>query len=212
VVRSPLGRHWSEPHWRRSEHPWRRRSIGSPFRNTSTSSFSRLLSRRSCTSSAASARRRSIAEADPAAALSSRHVFSCVGVPPSSAATPACVAPGSDSRATARSSYSGENRRLVCFVISSLQVGICFTARSGIREQRQTTKLATAVRDARRSTNDETSRLIPCASSASLIRDLVGGFPLGPAATKMPRKQAGHRKATISASLNKALANRGVHT
>ena len=34
----------------------------------------------------------------------------------------ACVAPGSDSRATVRSMYSGENRRLVCFVISSLQV------------------------------------------------------------------------------------------
>ena len=32
--------------------------------------------------------------------------------------------------------YSGENRRLVCFVISSLQVGIQFTAWSGIWEQR----------------------------------------------------------------------------
>ena len=48
----------------------------------------------------------------------------------------ACVAPGSDSRATVRSMYSGENRRLVCFVISSLQVGTQFTAWSGIREQR----------------------------------------------------------------------------
>ena len=48
-----------------------------------------------------------------------------------------CVAPGSDSRATDCSLYSGENRRLVCFVISSLQVGIQFTAWSGIREQRQ---------------------------------------------------------------------------
>ena len=45
------------------------------------------------------------------------------------------VAPGSDSRATDCSLYSGENRRLVCFVISSLQVGIQFTAWSGIREQ-----------------------------------------------------------------------------
>jgi hypothetical protein len=123
-------RHWSEPHWRR-------RSIGSPFRRTSTSSFSRLLSRRSCASSAASARCRSIAEPDPAASSSSRHVFSCVGVTPSSAATPVCVAPASDSRATACSLYSGENRRLVCFVISSLQIGIYFTAWSAIREQRQ---------------------------------------------------------------------------
>ena len=32
--------------------------------------------------------------------------------------------------------YSGENRRLVCFVISSPQVGTQFTAWSGIREQR----------------------------------------------------------------------------
>ena len=48
----------------------------------------------------------------------------------------ACVAPGSDSRATVRSMYSGKNRRLVCFVISSLQVGTQFTAWSGIREQR----------------------------------------------------------------------------
>ena len=55
---------------------------------------------------------------------------------PSSAATLLCVAPGSDSRATDCSLYSGENRRLVCFVISSLQVGIQFTAWSGIREQR----------------------------------------------------------------------------
>ena len=44
-----------------------------------------------------------------------------------------------DSRATDCSLYSGENRRLVCFVISSLQVGIQFTAWSGIREQRHYT-------------------------------------------------------------------------
>ena len=48
----------------------------------------------------------------------------------------ACVGPGSDGRATVPSMYSGENRRLVCFVISSLQVGTQFTAWSGIREQR----------------------------------------------------------------------------
>ena len=42
-----------------------------------------------------------------------------VGVTPSSAATLLCVAPGSDSRATDCSLYSGENHRLVCFVISS---------------------------------------------------------------------------------------------
>ena len=47
-----------------------------------------------------------------------------------------CVAPDSDTRATLRSMYSGENRRLVCFVISSLQAGTQFTAWSGIREQR----------------------------------------------------------------------------
>ena len=46
------------------------------------------------------------------------------------------VAPDFDSRATDRSMCSGENRRLVCFVISSLQVGTQFTAWSGIREQR----------------------------------------------------------------------------
>jgi hypothetical protein len=33
--------------------------------------------------------------------------------------------------------YSGENRRLVCLVITSLQIGRYFTDRSGIREQRQ---------------------------------------------------------------------------
>jgi hypothetical protein len=32
--------------------------------------------------------------------------------------------------------YSGENRRLVCLVITSLQIGQYFTDRSGIREQR----------------------------------------------------------------------------
>ena len=61
---------------------------------------------------------------EPAASSSSRQVFNCVGVTPSSAATLLCVAPGCDSRATDRSLYSGENRCLVCFVISSLQVGI----------------------------------------------------------------------------------------
>ena len=70
------------------------------------------------------------------AELKARQVFNCVGVTPSSAATLLCVAPGSDSRATDCSLYSGENRRLVCFVISSLQVGIQFTAWSAIREQR----------------------------------------------------------------------------
>jgi hypothetical protein len=33
--------------------------------------------------------------------------------------------------------YSGENRRLICLVIRSLQIGRYFTDRSGIREQRQ---------------------------------------------------------------------------
>ena len=37
--------------------------------------------------------------------------------------------------------YSGENRRLVCLVITSLQIGRYFTGRSGIREQRQTALL-----------------------------------------------------------------------
>ena len=59
-------------------------------------------------------------------------------------ATLLCVAPGCDSRATDRSLYSGENRRLVCFVISSLQVGIQFTAWSGIREQCRTAQPSTA--------------------------------------------------------------------
>ena len=78
-----------------------------------------------------------VAAAEPAASSSSRQVFNCVGVTPSSAATLLCVAPGCDSRATDCSLYSGENRRLVCFVISSLQVGIQFNAWSGIREQCQ---------------------------------------------------------------------------
>src|SRR5512147_63416 len=107
------------------------------LRSTSTSSFRRLLSWRSRTSSPASACCRSIAEAEPAASNSSRHVFSCVGVTPSSAATLACVAPGADSRATACSLYSGETRRLVCLVIPSLQIGRYFTRRSAIREQQQ---------------------------------------------------------------------------
>ena len=59
-----------------------------------------------------------------AASSSSRQVFNCVGVTQSSAVTLLCVAPGSDSRATDCSLYSGKNRRLICFVISSLQVGI----------------------------------------------------------------------------------------
>src|SRR4249920_1795216 len=107
------------------------------LRKTSTSSFRRLLSWRSRASSPASACCRSIAEAEPAASSSSRHVFSCVGVTPSSAATLACVAPGAKRRATACSLYSGENRRLICLVITSLQIGRYFTDRSGIREQRQ---------------------------------------------------------------------------
>ena len=80
--------------------------------------------RRNCANSAASARRRSIAEADPAAFSSSsnRHIFSWADVTSSSAATTAVyAAPGSNSRATARSSlYSGANCRLVFFAISSL--------------------------------------------------------------------------------------------
>jgi hypothetical protein len=41
------------------------------------------------------------------------------------------------------------------------------------------------------------TRLIQCASThGSLFRDLTGGFPSGPAAVKMPHKQAGHMKAT----------------
>src|SRR5512144_959180 len=105
------------------------------LRSTSTSSFRRLLSWRSRASSPASACCRSIAEAEPAASNSSRQVFSCVGVTPSSAATLACVAPGARRRATACSLYSGENRRLVCLVITSLQIGRYFTDRSGIRGQ-----------------------------------------------------------------------------
>jgi hypothetical protein len=78
----------------------------------------------------------------PTTSNSSRQLLSCVGGTPSSAATPVCVAPGSASRATACSLYAGVNRRLVCFVISSLQVGIYFTAWSGIRQQRQQHHLA----------------------------------------------------------------------
>src|SRR5512133_796952 len=92
------------------------------LRKTSTSSFRRLLSWRSRASSPASACCRSIAEAEPAASSSSRHVFSCVGVTPSSAATLACVA-GAKRRATACSLYSGENRRIICLVIRSLHIG-----------------------------------------------------------------------------------------
>ena len=46
------------------------------------SSVSRLLSRRSCTSSAASAFCAAVAAAEPAASSSSRQVFNCVGVTP----------------------------------------------------------------------------------------------------------------------------------
>src|SRR5512135_1925905 len=110
------------------------------LRSTSTSSFRRLLSWRSRASSPASAGCRSIAEAEPAASNSSRQVFSCVGVTPtSSAATRACVAPGARRRATACCLYSGENRRLVGLVITSLQIGRYFTDRSGIRKQRHFT-------------------------------------------------------------------------
>ena len=66
---------------------------------------------------------------------------------PSSAATLLCVATGSDSRATDCSLYSGENHRLVCFVISSLQGGIQFTAWSGIREQRHHSQAGVATPD-----------------------------------------------------------------
>src|SRR5512144_2691195 len=93
------------------------------LRKTSTSSFRRLLSWRSRASSPASACCCSIAEAESADSSSSRHVFNCVGVTPSSAATLACVAPGAKRRATACSLYSGENRRLICLVITSLQIG-----------------------------------------------------------------------------------------
>src|SRR5512132_1336484 len=114
------------------------------LRKTSTSSFRRWLSWRSRASSPASACCRSIAEVEPAASSSSRHVFSCVGVTPSSAATLACVAPGAKRRATACSLYSGENRRLICLVIRSLQIGRYFTDRSGIREQRQSLSIVMA--------------------------------------------------------------------
>src|SRR5512147_1037491 len=86
------------------------------LRKTSTSSFRRLLSWRSRASSPASACCRSIAEAEPAA--------------PSSTATLACVALGAKRRATACSLYSGKNRRLICLVIRSLQIGRYFTDRS----------------------------------------------------------------------------------
>src|SRR5512133_3603193 len=99
---------------------------------------------RSRASSPASACCRSIAEAEPAASSSSRHVFSCVGVTPSSAATLACVAPGAKRRATACSLYSGENRRLIGLVIRSLQIGRYFTDRSGIREQRHAASPSTS--------------------------------------------------------------------
>ncbi len=66
-----------------------------------------------CASSAASA---FCAAAEPAASSSSRQVFNCVGVTPGSAATLLCVAPGSDSRATDCSLYSGRKPppRLLC--------------------------------------------------------------------------------------------------
>src|SRR3954464_15916127 len=55
------------------------------FRRISFSSWSRLLSRRSCCSSDASARRRAIASADPAACCSRR--FTCVAATPRAWAT-----------------------------------------------------------------------------------------------------------------------------
>jgi hypothetical protein len=68
---------------------------------------------------------------------------------------------------------------------------------AGRRKRGRTTRSARALRDAQRSTRDETPRRIHRASKRAMsIRDLVGGCPSRPATTKMPREQAGHRKAT----------------
>src|SRR5688572_21287428 len=60
------------------------------FRRISFSSWSRLLSRRSCCNSAASTLRRATASADPAACCSKRQVFTCVAATPSAWATRFC--------------------------------------------------------------------------------------------------------------------------
>jgi hypothetical protein len=46
----------------------------------------------------------------------------------------------------------------------------------------------------------------------SLIRDLTGGFPSGPAATVMLQKQAGHMKATDHTIMPKTALAKGAST
>src|SRR3954466_6108102 len=105
------------------------------FRRISFSSWSRLLSRRSCCSSTASTLRRATASADPAACCSSRQVFTCIAATPSAWATLLSVSPGSSNRATAAALNSAVYRLRVFFVMAFFQMVSEFNIWSGLAGQ-----------------------------------------------------------------------------
>src|SRR4051795_3827307 len=105
------------------------------FRRISFSSWSRLLSRRSCCNSAASTLRRATASADPAACCSRRQVFTCVAATPRAWATLLSVSPVSSSRATAAALNSAVYRLRVFFVMTFLQMVFEINIWSGLAGQ-----------------------------------------------------------------------------
>src|ERR687897_501932 len=107
------------------------------FRRISFSSWSRLLSRRSCCNSAASTLRRATASADPAACCSRRQVFTCVAATPRAWATLLSVSPVSSSRATVAALNSAVYRLRVLFVMTFLQMVFQFNIWSGLAGQGQ---------------------------------------------------------------------------
>src|SRR4051794_6175764 len=108
------------------------------FRKISFSSWSRLLSRRSCCNSAASTLRRATASADPAACCSRR--FTCVAATPRAWATLLSVSPVSSSRATAAALNSPVYRLRVFFVMTFLQMVFQFNIWSGLAGQGQNSR------------------------------------------------------------------------
>src|SRR4051812_4080223 len=108
------------------------------FRRISFSSWSRLLSRRSCCNSAASTLRRATASADPAACCSRRQVFTCVAATPRAWATLLSVSPVSSSRATAAALNSAVYRLRVFFVMTFLQMVFELNIWSGLAGQGHT--------------------------------------------------------------------------
>src|SRR3954452_7509379 len=107
------------------------------FRRISFSSWSRLLSRRSCCNSAASTLRRATASADPAACCSRRQVFTCIAATPRALATLLSGSPGSSSRATAAALNSAVYRLRVFFVMTFLQMVFELNIWSGLAGQGQ---------------------------------------------------------------------------